>query len=153
MTAWHLDSELTDRYVGGALDLALAASVESHVLHCGQCRQALSAAVSEDRLDRVWDAITVGIDSPRSRPVQRLLTRLGTLLTTPSRRVAWVAGVALAFGFALIPVGLGHPHGSPSPPPVGASPTNMLVHRPPTAPPPPAQVQANTWRRSTYFAI
>jgi len=108
VTAWHLDADLMHRYVSGEIDFVLAASVESHILRCAQCRRAVAAAVPADRLDRIWDAVASRIDAPRARPVQRLLTRRTMPRSRPSWRPSWsscraprMTGIAAVLGLAL----------------------------------------------------
>jgi hypothetical protein len=108
VTAWHLDADLPHRYASGEVDFVLAASVESHILRCAQCRQALAVALPADRLDRIWDAVASRIDAPRTRLVRQLLTRRKMPRSRPSWRPSWsscrvprVTGVSAVLGPAL----------------------------------------------------
>jgi PadR family transcriptional regulator, regulatory protein PadR len=64
MTAWHVDDDLARRYALGLADLALAASLESHVITCRSCRERLAPNVAAERLTRIWDAVTARLDHP-----------------------------------------------------------------------------------------
>jgi hypothetical protein len=115
VSAWHLDPDLVRRYVAGTLDFGVAASVESHVLRCAECRDALAPNVATTRIDGIWEAISTGIDAQRPGPVRWMLDRLGALASGPPLRLAWVASaVAVALGSVAV-VGGDRPGQSPRP--------------------------------------
>jgi hypothetical protein len=108
-TTWHADATLLAGYVGGTLGRAMAASVESHLLTCASCREALAPLVASDRLDRNLVAIAERVDRPEPYATGWVLERLGVperltrmLTITPAVRTAWVAGVAVALLVALL---------------------------------------------------
>jgi hypothetical protein len=108
-TNWHADAELLAGYVGGTLRRALAASVESHLVTCESCRDALVPLVSPDRLTSNLAAITARVDRPESHAIGWLLQRIGVsehrarmLTITPAARSAWLTGVAAALAVALV---------------------------------------------------
>jgi hypothetical protein len=109
MKPWHVDEDLARRYADGQVGMALAASVDVHVISCAECRQTVAGTVPDERLSGIWDAITGEIDAPRPRLVERILTRLGMaedtarlVVTTPSLRLGWLASVGLMLAFASI---------------------------------------------------
>ena len=107
---WHLDEELLEDYALGApLSPAQTASAEKHLEHCAACRARLTPLVDTRRLDAVWTEVVDAVDGPHPSWVERLLTQLGVapstarlVAVTPSLRVAWLAGVALALVMALV---------------------------------------------------
>jgi len=113
-TAWHVDPRLARRYADGAMDLALATSVEAHLVACASCREVIGAVVPTDRLDSIWDGLAAELDAPRPGLVERFLTRLGMredtarlLVTTASLRLSWLTSLALVLGFAALTAGSG----------------------------------------------
>jgi len=113
-TAWHVDPRLARRYADGAMDLALATSVEAHLVACASCRDVIGAVVPTDRLDSIWDGLAAELDAPRPGLVERFLTRLGMredtarlLVTTASLRLSWLTSLALVLGFAALTAGSG----------------------------------------------
>ena len=112
-TGWHLDQDLVRRYVAGEANAVLAASVEAHVVACGECRRLLAPAVDARRLDAVWAEIADTVDTPQAGLFERLLHLLGVradtarlLAATPSLRIPWLAAVAAVFAFAALAAGL-----------------------------------------------
>jgi hypothetical protein len=111
-TAWHLDQDLVRRYASGATDGVLAASIEAHLVACGECRRRLAPAVDRGRLDAVWAEVADSVDTPRAGPFERLLQLIGVrpdtarlLAATPSLRASWLAAVAAALAFAALAAG------------------------------------------------
>jgi hypothetical protein len=98
---WHADEETLRAWASGGAAPVLAASIETHLLHCEECRLrtgAVSRTTADDGVRR-WDALSDRIDRPRSR---RLLS-LG--LATPGLRTAWLASLLLLLAVpALVPV-------------------------------------------------
>ncbi len=87
---------------------ALEASIEAHRIACADCRALLVPAVAPQRLDAVWTEIVDRIDVPKASLLERLLRRLGVredtarlLAVTPSLRLSWLTGVAIALVLAL----------------------------------------------------
>lgn len=113
MSAWHLDQELADRYAGGAVPPVLAASVEQHLVVCGDCRTLIR--VDGPRLDAVWTEIAERVEAPRVRLLERGLRRLGVsgptahlVAATPVLRGATVTG-----GLVLLLLSVLAAHASP----------------------------------------
>jgi hypothetical protein len=107
MTTWHLDADLADRYSEGRVGHVLAASVEQHLTACGDCRGMIHADPS--RLDAVWDEVLDLVEAPHVGFVERAVRRLGAseptarlLAATPSLRGAWLTGVVVVIGLALV---------------------------------------------------
>jgi len=116
-TSWHLDQDLVRRYAEGETNGVLAASVEAHLVACGDCRQLLAPAVDAGRLDAVWTEIADTVDTPRPGPLERLLQLSGVrpdtarlLAVTPSLGLPWLGAVATVLAFAALAAGSG-PHG------------------------------------------
>jgi hypothetical protein len=109
---WHIAVADLDRYVAGTASQAVEASVDAHVLRCEQCRAAVNERVRavDPRRDAArWDAIADTIDRPTPTRFERALRRLGVrselarlLVATPPLLRAWVSGVALSLGYALV---------------------------------------------------
>jgi hypothetical protein len=106
---WHADQTLLDGYAGGSLDDARALSLEAHVLACGACREALSSRADRASLDRMWAEVTDVLDAPATGPIERVLRRIGVpdhaarlLAATPSLRLSWLVGQAVALGQAVV---------------------------------------------------
>lgn len=108
---WHIDPGALARYSAASLDDITSASVEAHLVACGQCRQALTARVElpyAARLDAVWADIVDVLDAPTIRPVERLLIRLGVaedvsrlLAATPALHGSWLGAVLAVLAFAV----------------------------------------------------
>jgi hypothetical protein len=108
-TSWHADAELLTGYVSGTLGRALSASVESHLVMCEECRDALAPLVPADRLTKNFTAIAGRVDRPESHVVGWVLERLGVpdhrarmLTITPAARSAWLTGIATALAIGLL---------------------------------------------------
>ena len=52
--AWHCDAPMLRRYADGAVDLALAASIEAHLIRCADCRAALAGQTDPVELAPGW---------------------------------------------------------------------------------------------------
>lgn len=112
MSTWHMDDDLALRYADGDLPATLAASVEAHLLACGQCRGLLAPRVPRARLDRVWDEIADAVDAPAPGPFERLLLAAGLrdhtarlLGVTSALRLPWIAASGVALLFAALASG------------------------------------------------
>ena len=95
---WHADDEDLQAWATGAAAPVLAASIETHLLHCEKCRlrtRAVPRTTAGDGVRR-WDALADSIDRPRSR---RLLS-LG--LATPGLRGAWLGSLLLLLALPVL---------------------------------------------------
>jgi hypothetical protein len=106
--SWHVEPKVLQAYAGGTVDDAHAYSIEAHILECGVCRELLGKQVDGDRLEAMWTEIVDVVALPRAGVVERVLLRMGVkdhvarlLTATPSLRLSWFAGIALALGFAI----------------------------------------------------
>ena len=106
---WHVDPAMLEDYVDGRLDALGGASVEQHLVHCADCREAVSAHVAAPPLELVWDRVETEILRPAQPAPIRAARRLGltepasVLLTgSASLRTAWLSSCAVALGFAVI---------------------------------------------------
>ena len=105
----HIEARMLDAYATGDVDAAHAFSIEAHVVECAVCQAAISSAVDPLRLDRVWIDVEDRLDTPRSGPVERVLTRIGVpghlarlLAATPSLTLSWLAAVSVVLGVAVL---------------------------------------------------
>ena len=96
---WHADEETLRAWADGSAAPVPAASLETHLLRCDECRRrmaALAPTASGSDVVRRWDALADRIDRPRSNP----LLRLG--LATPGLRTAWLASVLLLLSLPVV---------------------------------------------------
>jgi hypothetical protein len=107
VTDWHVDETTIARYAQGQVPLSIGASVESHLLSCGQCRALLAPAVDTARLATLWDGVLDRAEAPRPALVERLLRLVGVsdgtarlLAATPALRGSWLLAMAGALVFA-----------------------------------------------------
>ncbi len=108
-TPWHLDQEVAHRYATGSLGSVLVASVEQHVVQCAECRRLLAPYVEAPRIDAVWAEVLERVETPHRSLLERILGALGLdhatarlVAATPSLRGAWLTGVTLVLGLALV---------------------------------------------------
>lgn len=107
--SWHPRPAVLADYVAGSSRLAVATSVEAHILQCAECRDALAAAVDPARIETVRTTLEDELDRATRPRAERLLLRLGiaeadcrVLLAAPSMRRAWWLAVLLALGLAVL---------------------------------------------------
>jgi hypothetical protein len=102
MTAqtWHLDHELAERYTSGQAGRDVSASIEQHLINCGECRGLLAPYAEPQRSDRIWAGVIERVQAPPTRPLERLLRACGMsdsmarlLTVTPSLRGSWLTAV------------------------------------------------------------
>lgn len=105
MNDWHLDQELADRYSSGRVTAVLAASVEQHLVACGDCRGRVHAEPA--RLDTVWAEVLDRVEAPRIGIVERGLRAAGLgeltarlVAATPALRAGWVLAVLVVLVMA-----------------------------------------------------
>jgi hypothetical protein len=108
-SGWHVEPAALHRYAAGTLGGSAAASVETHLVACAGCREALAPAVDPARLTAVWTEVLDRVDAPRRSPVERLLLRLGMnddtarlVAAAPSLTVSWLSALAAAVLFAAL---------------------------------------------------
>lgn len=108
MNDWHAPDRLLRRFAldPGALDHATAASVETHIVACGRCRNHLRGFVATTALEQSWESIADRIDRPRPRIVERLLGRVGVREDT-ARLVSATAALSGAWLIALAAITTG----------------------------------------------
>ena len=100
---WHADEETLRSWASGTAAPLLAASVESHLLRCEECRRLTGTLAANDAAHdtasdavRRWDALADRIDRPRSSP----LLRLG--LATPGLRAAWLTAILVLLALPVV---------------------------------------------------
>jgi hypothetical protein len=123
MTGWHVDDEALRRYVERTDSMAEGASVEQHLLTCGQCRARVNTAAGAVDLAVidfavVWDRTRDAVEVPRASVFERLLRAAG--LSPQEARIVWVAsafrgvwliGVASVLAFAALAAAIGNAGG------------------------------------------
>jgi hypothetical protein len=123
MTGWHVDDEALRRYVERIDSMAEGASVEQHLLTCGQCRARVNTAAGAVDLAvidfaAVWDRTRDAVEVPRASVFERLLRAAG--LSPQEARIVWVAsafrgvwliGVASVLAFAALAAAIGNAGG------------------------------------------
>lgn len=114
--AWHIDRDLAAAYTGSTTGTALTASIEQHLMSCGECRELIGDTVEPVRLETNWSAVLDQVQAPPLR-LELLLRRLGVneptsrlVALTPSLRGAWVLSIATVLLLALV-VCFQNPHG------------------------------------------
>ena len=108
---WHASEQLMTAYVHDRTDEVAAASVEAHLVACGDCRTLLAeiaAPAQSDPLAAAWADIVDRLDQPPLGLIERLLLRFGVvetdakvIATTPALRLSWFAAIAVAVIFAV----------------------------------------------------
>jgi hypothetical protein len=103
---WHLDQASASAYSTRRTDPAIAASVESHVMVCDQCRALVNANIDEPSLAAVWAEIQDELDRPRLSWIERALIALGCSDLTArtvgaTARARWSYLAVVAFNVAL----------------------------------------------------
>lgn len=109
--SWHVEPELLTQYQTGQVDRVTAASLESHVTACEQCRGLVAA--EPEWLAQSWVGIAERVEPGRVGLIEAVISmvgvprhvaRLATL--TPALRVSFVLAVLSALGFAAAAAGL-----------------------------------------------
>ena len=102
-STWHADHDALTAFVAGRLSRARSASIEAHLVSCGDCRQSIGTIVDQTRLDRNLSVVLDTIARPRPGLVERLLGRFGipdhvvrAVLVSSADRWPWLAGIAAA---------------------------------------------------------
>ena len=108
-SGWHATSSLLARFAQSpaSVDDVTAASVESHLVACHECRSRLAAAAPLD-VAASWDAVADRIDRPRTSLAERLLERLGigggTARLVGATPGLWLAGLIAVAALAVAAV-------------------------------------------------
>lgn len=105
--SWHVEMEVLHRYQTGTVDRVTAASIESHVTRCAECRGDLT--MDTGWLERSWTAIADRIEPGEPRAIERLLALVGVrehlarlISLSPAFRLPFLLAVALVMGFAVM---------------------------------------------------
>ncbi|GAA3012638.1 zf-HC2 domain-containing protein [Streptosporangium longisporum] len=105
-TQWHLPGELIERYTTGHLEAVQVMSVETHLMGCARCREAVP--YEREWLTAGWERIADAVDRPRPRPVARILRRCGVpehvavfLAATPALARGWLVAVTATVAAAV----------------------------------------------------
>ncbi len=95
--AWHASEALIERFAvdPGEFDDAVAASLEAHLVACGDCRSAVRERVGDSVLEESWHRVATIIDTPRRSIGERMMIRLGVSEST-ARLVAGTPALSLA---------------------------------------------------------
>ena len=119
--SWHAPPDLLTRYAQrpSAVDDVTAASLEAHLLACGDCRAVVAASAPVAELDDLWAGIADRIDQPRASAAERLLHRLGVgpeaarlIGATRALQLAWLASLVAAVAIAVLAADAGDGEGA-----------------------------------------
>ena len=106
---WHAAPADLRAYAAGTAGVAVAASVEAHVVRCAGCAAVLAPAVARDRLEGIWAVVNDRIDAPRRSLLERVLAAAGVretdarlLAATPNLRRGWFGALALVTALAAL---------------------------------------------------
>ena len=109
MNTWHANPADLAAYAAGEGDPLLAASVETHLMRCADCRAVLAASSHDGsptattpgtagaETERRWADLTAVVDRPAASP----LARLG--ISSRPLRTAWLAAALLVLAVPLVP--------------------------------------------------
>ena len=107
MNTWHANPTDLAAYAAGEGDPLLAASVETHLLRCADCRAVLAGSRAGSpagtptgpgpETERRWADLTAVVDRPAASP----LARLG--ISSRPLRTAWLAAALLVLTVPLVP--------------------------------------------------
>ncbi|MEV4899448.1 zf-HC2 domain-containing protein [Nonomuraea sp. NPDC055795] len=105
--SWHIPDDLRERYLAGALEPALAMSVDAHLGRCAACRAAVP--YDQDWLEGSWARLEAELVTARPRPAERVLRHGGVpdhlarlLSAAPTMSRAWLVAVVAVLGFAVL---------------------------------------------------
>jgi hypothetical protein len=109
---WHLEPDELRRYAASTLGTARAASVEAHLVACGECRARIATVVDPAAMAsvaRVKEAIDARIDAPAVGAVERVLSRLGVgrvdariVAVTFTLLGSWLGASVVALAFVAV---------------------------------------------------
>jgi hypothetical protein len=112
--SWHVETEALHRYQTGHVDRVSAASLETHVTGCAECREGL--LVDAEWLEGSWARIAEQVEPGEPSIVERVLTWVGVpphlarvMAVTPSLRPSWLLAVTLTLVFASLASRLANP--------------------------------------------
>jgi hypothetical protein len=104
MTGWHVDPQQFEAYQQGRLDPSWILAVDAHIEACPICRGA--APIDMVWLDRSWELVLDGINTPEPSLIERAAVRWGLpehrlrlLAATPTLRWSWLAATAAVLMF------------------------------------------------------
>ena len=75
--AWHADQDDLERFLDGRIGAVAAASLETHVIACEECRTRLNDLAFEPVVDERWAGVRAAIETPRPGVVERAMRALG----------------------------------------------------------------------------
>jgi hypothetical protein len=106
---WHVDSAVWAAYAAGRLDHVAENAVDTHVVRCGQCRQAARSQVGTETLEPLWTGIALEVARPVVARRHRWLHRAGVreadtvlLGASDGLLVPWAVAVGSALACAML---------------------------------------------------
>jgi len=103
---WHVSAPVLDNYIVGQIDRAAAASIETHLTACSDCRSLVPSHGAW--LESSWTGVADRVEPPPIGWLESVFVGLGVkshiarvVLVTPALRLAWLAAVVIAVVFAL----------------------------------------------------
>ena len=102
-SSWHIAPEHISAYLNDRVDVAMAASIESHVLACGSCQAGLGAQSDAAIAVESWATIERRVDAELAGPIERLAVLVGfnerdarTLAPTRALQLSWLLAMTAA---------------------------------------------------------
>ena len=104
---WHASEAALQEFSDATVGPVMGASIETHLMHCADCRARLTSITPREPLDSAWTAIRQSIEPDTAGVIERLLRRIGLsaesgrlLAAVPALRGAWVLGMSAALLFS-----------------------------------------------------
>ncbi|GAA3822714.1 zf-HC2 domain-containing protein [Streptomyces chiangmaiensis] len=110
-TGWHADTDDLRAYAHGELQAPRLWSVDTHLVACATCRDALAEVGDPLAMHIGWERLDAELDAPRPGAVEGLLMRIGVadhtarlLAATPVLRTSWLGAVLLVLAMTVASV-------------------------------------------------
>lgn len=103
-TDWHAAETDLAAYLTGSTTPLIAASVETHLLACADCRDRLSRIADDGERDEAWDRLADAIDRPTPSLLQRLTRGHAAMAATVATPLTLRAALLAVVLVGLIPL-------------------------------------------------